>query len=92
MQSRRPSISISLDGSPLTFKTAKHGAERPHWQDAEDAEIDRLIETTTMHASISPIDHRGDITYYNPKPKEKYDDDMNKVYRIRGTAGGNRIN
>jgi hypothetical protein len=37
-------------------------------------------------------DRRGDTTYYNPKPKKKYDDDMNKVYRIRGTAGGDRIN
>ena len=24
--------------------------------------------------------------------KEKYDDDMSKVYHIRGTAGGDRIN
>ena len=39
-----------------------------------------------------PVDRRGDTTYYNPKPKEKYDDDMNKVYRIRGTAGRDRIN
>jgi hypothetical protein len=38
------------------------------------------------------LDRRSDTTYYNPKPKEKYDDDMNKVYRIRGTAGGDRIN
>jgi hypothetical protein len=40
-----------------------------------------------------PVDRRGGITYYNPKPKEKkYDHDINKVYRIRGTAGGDRIN
>eukprot|EP01036_Dinobryon_divergens_P033664 gene33664-biopygen26658 len=88
-------LNVNLDGSPLTFKTAKHGAERPHWQDAKDAEIDRLIETTTMHCihlAQQPLDRRGDTTYYNPKPKQKYDDDMNKVYRIRGTAGGDRIN
>ena len=42
-------LNVNLDGSPLTFKTAKHGAERPNWQDAEDVEIDRLIDTTTMH-------------------------------------------
>ena len=88
-------LNVNLDGSPLTFKTAKHGAERPHWQEAEDAEIDRLIDTTTMHAihlDQQPLDRRGDTTYYNPKPKEKYDDEMKKVYRIRGTAGGDRIN
>eukprot|EP01036_Dinobryon_divergens_P061935 gene61935-biopygen33936 len=45
-----------------------------------------------IHLSQQPFDRRGDTTYYNPKPKEKYDDDMHKVYRIRGTAGGDRIN
>eukprot|EP01035_Chromulina_nebulosa_P069550 gene69550-biopygen40254 len=45
-----------------------------------------------IHLSQQPIDRRTDTTYYNPKPKEKYDDDMQKVYRIRGTAGGDRIN
>ena len=45
-----------------------------------------------IHSEAQPLDRRGDTTYYNPKPKEKYDDQMNKVYRIRGTAGGDRIN
>eukprot|EP01036_Dinobryon_divergens_P062065 gene62065-biopygen42267 len=44
------------------------------------------------NARYPPLDRRGDTTYYNPKPKEKYDDAMHKVYRIRGTAGGDRIN
>ena len=88
-------LKVNPDGSPLTFRTAKHGADRPQWQDAEDTEIDRLLATATMHAihlDQQPLDRRGDTTYYNPKPKEKYDDNMNKVYRIRGTAGGDRIN
>jgi hypothetical protein len=88
-------LNVNPDGSPLTFRTAKDGPERPNWQDAEDAEIDRLLDTGTMHANHlthQPSDRRSDTTYYNPKPKEKYDDDMNKVYRIRGTAGGDRIN
>ncbi len=38
-----------------------------------------------------PLDRRSDTSYYNPKPKEKYDDDMSKVYHIRDTAGGDRI-
>jgi hypothetical protein len=45
-----------------------------------------------IHLEQQPLDRRGDTTYYNPKPKEKFDDAMNKVYRIRGTAGGDRIN
>ena len=88
-------LNVNPDGSPLTFQTAKRGAERPNWQDAEDFEIDRLIDTTTMHGihlAQQPLDRRSDTTYYNPKPKEKYDDDMSKVYRIRCTAGGDRIN
>ena len=38
-----------------------------------------------------PADHL--ITYYNPKPKEKYDDVNDEITRrIRGTIGGDRIN
>eukprot|EP01036_Dinobryon_divergens_P061842 gene61842-biopygen29750 len=90
-----PTLNVNPDGSPLTYRTATHGAERPHWKDAEDAEFDRLLDTGTMHPihlAQQPPDRRSDTTYYNPKPKEKYDDDMHKVYRIRGTAGGDRIN
>ena len=45
-----------------------------------------------IHLHQQPSDRRTDTTYHNPKPKEKYDDEMNKVYRIRGTAVGDRIN
>jgi hypothetical protein len=88
-------LNVNPDGSPLTYRTATHGKESDQWKNAEDTEIDRLLTTTTMHAihlNQQPLDRRGDTTYYNPKPKEKYDDDMHKVYRIRGTAGGDRIN
>ena len=88
-------LNVNPDGSPLTFQTAIRGVDRPSWKIAEDTEVSRLLDTTTMHPIHSqqqPLDRRGDTTYYNPKPKEKYDDDMNKVYRIRGTAGGDRIN
>jgi hypothetical protein len=90
-----PPLNVNPDGSPLTYRTATHGLDSANWQLAEDQEIDRLLQTKTMHPihlSQQPLDRRADITYYNPKPKEKYDDDMNKTYRIRGTAGGDRIN
>jgi hypothetical protein len=45
-----------------------------------------------IHLEEQPLDRCSDITFYNPKPKEKYDDDMNKVYRIQVTAGGVHIN
>ena len=92
--SARP-LNVNPDGSPLTYRTATHGADSADWLKAEDTEWDRLLGTKTCHAihlHQQPLDRRGDTTYYNPKPKEKYDDDMNKVYRIRGTAGGDRIN
>jgi hypothetical protein len=89
-------LNVNPDGSPLTYRTATHDPESGDWLTAEAAEIDHLLATTTMHAihlHQQPSDRRGDTTYYNPKPKEKYDDEMNKVfYRIRGTAVGDRIN
>ena len=45
-----------------------------------------------IHLDQQPFDRRADTTYYNPKPKEKFDDELNKLYRIRGTAGGDKIN
>ncbi len=44
-----------------------------------------------VHTFQQPLDRRGDTTYYHPILKEMYDDGMYKVYRIRGTAGGDRI-
>ena len=94
-KSLAPTQRLNLDDSPLTYRTATHGPDSEDWYIAETAEIDRLLVTTTMHAihlHQQPSDRRGDTNYYNPKPKEKYDDDMNKVFRIRGTAGGDHIN
>jgi hypothetical protein len=41
-----------------------------------------------VYMASVPHDDRGDITRYNPKPKEKLDADGNKTCRVRGTAGG----
>jgi len=59
------SLNVNPDGSPLTFRTAVHGAERESWKDAEDTEISRLLDTSTMHAihlEQQPLDRRGDTT------------------------------
>jgi hypothetical protein len=88
-------LNVNPNGSPLTYRTATHGIDSADWLKAEDTEWDRLLETKTCHAihlHQQLLDRRRDTTHYNPKPKEKYDDDMNKVYPIRGTAGGDRIN
>jgi hypothetical protein len=67
-------LNVNPDSSPLTYRTATHGPESADWHAAEAAEIDRLLDTATMHAihlHQQPSDRRGDTTYYNPKPKEK---------------------
>jgi hypothetical protein len=87
-------LNVNPDGFPLTYRTATRVEKSEQWKNAEDTEIDRLLETKTMHLihlHQQPLDHRGDTPYYNIKPKEEYDDDMHKVYRIRGTAGCDRI-
>ena len=87
-------LNLNPDGTPLTYRTAKSGPNRDHWQNAEDAEVSRLIDSHTMyprHMHDQPLDRRKDTTYYNPQTKEKLKDNE-KVYRIRGTIGGDRIN
>ena len=47
---------------------------------------------TAIMRNSQPTNRRKDTTYYNPKPKEKFDlDNTSKLYRIRGTIGGDRI-
>ena len=87
-------LNLNQDGTPLTYRTAKSGPNRDHWQDAEDTEVSRLLDSQTMyprHPQDQPLDRRKDTTYYNPQTKEKLKDNA-KVYRIRGTIGGDRIN
>ena len=89
------SLNLNADGSPLTYKTARAGPDRAQWYAAEDVEISRLLDTVTMRPMLratQPTDRRRDTTYYNPKPKEKLGlDNLSKLYRIRGTIGGDRI-
>jgi len=87
-------LNLNQDGTPLTYRTAKSGPNRDHWQAAEDTEVSRLLDSQTMyprHLHDQPLDRRKDTTYYNPQTKEKLKDNE-KVYRIRGTIGGDRIN
>lgn len=92
-----PLTPLNLDslGRPLTYRTALAGPDHDYWVTAENEEYDRLFATETMHPTVMaaiPHDRRGDVTYYNPQTKEKLDDTGDKVYRIRGTAGGDKVN
>ena len=89
-------LNMTEDGRQLNLRLGLAGLDRLHWQQAGDEEISRLIDTGTLHACHppdQPAGRRKDTTYYNPQTKEKRDEHTNeKTYRIRGAAGGDRIN
>jgi hypothetical protein len=64
------------------------------WIIAETEEILRLIVSGTLfpipYASIL-YDRLGDVIYYNPVVKHKWNDDGTIKFRVRGTAGGNLL-
>jgi hypothetical protein len=88
-------LNLSADGRPLKYASAKANDNQGNWERAEVEELVRLVKTTetlqAIHRNDVPADRRKDVTYYNPQVKEKIDGNGNKVYRIRGTAGGDRI-
>jgi len=89
-------LNMTEDGRQLNLRLGLAGPDSAHWQKAGDEEISRLIDTGTLHACYShdqPAERRKDTTYYNPQTKEKCDEHTNqKIYRVRGAAGGGRIN
>ena len=89
-------LNLNADGTPLNYRGTKHGTNSTEWRRIDGAEIARLIDSGTITAilrSACPPDRAKDITYYNLKPKEKYDADTDIITRrIRGTIGGDRVN
>ena len=45
-----------------------------------------------IHCADQPPDRRSDTTYYYSQPKQKRDAQGHITYRMRGTAGGDKIN
>ena len=89
------SLNPANDNSPLTYTKAKTGPDAPQWLKAESEEFDRLFESHTMqpiHLERQPYDRRSNTTYFNPQTKQKTDTAGSIIFRIRGTAGGDRIN
>ena len=87
-------LNQDLHGKPLSYSSAKAGPDRNLWLIAEAEEIYRLIISGTLlpilYAAI-PYDRLGDVVYYNPVVKQKWNDDGTIKFRIRGTAGGNLL-
>lgn len=81
-----------VTGKLLTYRDCMSGPDKEFWMRASSEEFIRLLDTTKtmkfIFPSQKPKDRKG--TYYNPVPSIKIKDDV-KVYRIRGTAGGDLI-
>ncbi len=43
-----PLLNVDVHGNPLTYKTAKAGPDKAHWEKAEGDEITRLITSSTI--------------------------------------------
>ena len=89
------SLNLAPDGSLLTYAKAIRGDQELHWRQAEIDEFDRLFSSNTMkplYHHEQPLQRRKDTSYYNPQIKEKEDAAGHRIYRIRGTIGGDRIN
>jgi uncharacterized membrane protein YgcG len=88
-------LNLNSDGTPLTLTKGLASEFHAEWQEASDNEVRKLITTTEtmepIHKCDIPADRRGDITYYNRVPKEKIKEGA-LHRRVRGTAGGDRIN
>ncbi len=79
--------------NPLTYKTAKAGPDKAHWEKAEGDEITRLITSSTIFPIPKhhvPAHKWRDIVCYNPVVKQKIKNNIVE-FRVRGTAGGDRL-
>ena len=88
-------LNLDEHGKKLTYASAMKGPNRTHWQQATAEEFTRLFKSGTMkpmHKHDQPKDRAKDTTYYNPQTKEKINMEDTKTYRVRGTAGGDKIN
>ena len=94
-QRANAALNLAADGSPLTYSKAKAGPDAARWLQAEAEEFDRLLTSHTIKPILQcdqPTDRRRDTTYVNPRTKQKIDSTDSTTYRIRGTAGGDKIN
>ncbi len=89
-------LNLNADGTPLSYRGTFKLPNASAWRLLDGDEIARLINSGTIsaiHRSVIPADRKMDVTYYNPKPKEKYNPDTDVITgRIRGTIGGDRVN
>ena len=83
-------FAMDANNKPLTYRTAVRGPDALAWRQAEHEEFIRLIEHTKTMSFIDPGSKPSARTcsYYNPQVKLKMKAGQ-RVYRVRGTYGGN---
>ncbi len=89
-----PVLNLDVHSKPLTYCSAKNGPDRLSWERAEADKLIRLLDSESIvpiHYSDIPEKHLGDIVYYNPVVKQKRNDDGSTKFRVRGTAGEDRL-
>jgi hypothetical protein len=90
-----PTLNLDIHGKLLNYRSAKNGPDRIQWERAEADELIRLLDSSTIvpiRYSEIPNARLGDVVYYNPVVKQELNDDNSIKFRVRGTAGGDRLN
>ena len=82
---------LDSNNRPLNFREAMKGPEATHFCEALSTELFRLLRDTKtiewIHPTQKPADRRA--SYFNPQVKVKINQAGERVYRVRGTYGGN---
>ncbi len=75
-----PTLNFDVNGTPLTYRSAKNGPDRLVWERAEADELIRLLDSETIvpikYSDIPEDRLIGDIVYYNPVVKQKRNYDV----------------
>lgn len=83
------------DGNELKYKKCIVGPDKTHWINASITEFHRLFDKFKTIRMIKfadiPSPKQSSISYYNPQCKTKMKPG-GKLYRVRGTFGGDRSN
>ncbi len=93
MQKALTAVDTDDTGKVLTYRAAIKGADRQHWLQASEEELERLMVTTKTISFINKTDIPPDyahVAYYNPQIKTKIENGIRK-FRVRGTIGGDQI-
>jgi hypothetical protein len=85
------SIDLDENGKKLTFPMALKGPDHDIWMHEHGKEVSRLIDSMTARPRYwKDLPSHKKATYYSPQVKIKIKEGV-KVYRVRGTIGGNHI-